>query len=220
MIREITIGRDLSCDIRLDNSCTLASRLHATIYLDGNQLMYCDKSSNGTLINNIAVRRRAVPVRRGDSIMVAGRYPISWNVIERALQGMAYQRGPEPAYTTREYDVNAFAQPQQPATPARLHDWNWGAFLLYPFWGFGNGCWWAFFIGFFGGWLWPIPNIIFGVFGSRWSWENKRWSSIAAFDKAQHDWMVWGLIIFAINIFLIILCWSFFVAALASIANL
>ncbi len=52
-LREVTIGRDKNSDIYLDDRCAYASNNHATIYYDGNQLMFRDNSSNGTMINNI-----------------------------------------------------------------------------------------------------------------------------------------------------------------------
>jgi pSer/pThr/pTyr-binding forkhead associated (FHA) protein len=71
IMREVTIGRSKDCDIYLDERCIYASSHHATIYYDGNQLMYRDNSSNGTLINNVSVKHRAVPIRHGGSIIAA-----------------------------------------------------------------------------------------------------------------------------------------------------
>ena len=79
ILREVTIGRSKDCDIYLDPRCEFASSYHATIYMDGTQLMYKDCSRNGTLINNVSVHNRAVPIKYGDVIMLAGRYQLSWN---------------------------------------------------------------------------------------------------------------------------------------------
>ena len=81
-LREVTIGRSPNCDIYLNPGYSYASNMHGMIYYEGNQLMFKDTSSNGTMINNISVRGRAVPIRRRDSIMIAGRYPINWNQID------------------------------------------------------------------------------------------------------------------------------------------
>lgn len=80
-IREITIGRDNTCDIFLDECCDRASRHHGSIFLDGTQLMFRDNSINGTIINNIKVSKRSVPINNGDIIMIAGMYQISWSQI-------------------------------------------------------------------------------------------------------------------------------------------
>ncbi len=81
-IREVTVGRSKDCDIYLDAVCQYASHHHGTLYYDGNQLMFRDTSANGTLVNNINVHHRAVPVHHGDVIMLAGRYPLTWKQIE------------------------------------------------------------------------------------------------------------------------------------------
>lgn len=81
-LREVTIGRSRDCDIFLDPRCQYASGHHGVIYSDGNQLMFRDTSSNGTMINNISVRHRAVPIERGDIIMLAGKYQLNWNQID------------------------------------------------------------------------------------------------------------------------------------------
>ena len=52
------------------------------IYYDGRQLMYRDISTNGTMINNQRIHKRAVPIRRGDIIMLAGKYQLNWNQID------------------------------------------------------------------------------------------------------------------------------------------
>lgn len=100
--REITIGRSPNCDINLDQRCKYASNMYGVIYFDGNQLMFKDTSSNGTMINNISVRKCAVPIRRGDSIIIAGRYPVNWSQIDSFftyLKGFA----PLPHYYTGSF---------------------------------------------------------------------------------------------------------------------
>lgn len=191
--REITVGRDRSCDIVLDNGCQYASRMHAMIYMDGNVLMYRDQSSNGTLVNNVLVRGRAVPIRHGDTIMVAGRYPVSWNVIDRLVNLSGAQ---SVSNNVNDYPKASAHRSQ----PNDLERWNWGAFTLYPIWGFWNGCWWGFLVALFFSWIPLVPNIVFGIYGTRWSWENKPWSSVGSFEKAQRDWAIWGIVVFALNI--------------------
>ena len=161
MLREVTIGRSKDCDIYLDERCIYASSHHATIYYDGNQLMYRDCSSNGTMINNVSVKHRAVPIRRGDTIMVAGKYQISWNQIDVYFPGRPQQQmAPQQSYQQpfqQSYQQSAMQAPVDEGDSLNLSKWNWGAFSLYPLWGFFNGCWWAFLIGFFVGWLFPSP---------------------------------------------------------------
>lgn len=196
-LREITIGRDKNSDIYLDESCKLASRNHASIFYDGNQLMFRDVSTNGTMINNVRVNHRTVPISNGDIIMIAGRYQISWSQINAFFP----EKQPDSDRTSLidEYSKNA-------QSINRLK-WNWGAFGLYPIWGFFNGCWWGILISLFFGYLFPIPNIIFGIFGTRWAWENRKWNSPQEFIKIQSNWAVWGIIVFCLNISALLFIW-------------
>ena len=200
ILREVTIGRDKNCDIYLDQQCKYASGHHGTLYYDGTQLMYCDTSSNGTLINNVSVKHRAVPVRRGDSIMIAGQYPINWNQID-AFFPSTHMVMPQPQPTP---------QPEPQVKPD-TDSWSWGAFALYPIWGFFNGCWWAFLVAFVS-WSF-LPSILFGIFGRRQAWANGTWTSAADFNATQEKWDSWGLVLFVIS--LVLTC-IIFIAAIAA----
>lgn len=206
-IREITIGRANQCDIYLDPNCRYASGHHATIYYDGDQLMFRDVSSNGTLVNNVRVHHRAVPIHRGDSIMLAGKYQLSWNQIDAYF--------PPTSVPMRHGGtiVESFPAKEVMNSAPDTSKWNWGAFGIYPIWGFFNGCGWAILVSLFFGWLYPIPNIIFGFYGSRWSWQNKRWSSTAEFQTAQSNWAIWGIVIFCLNL-VFVLFWALFALSL------
>jgi pSer/pThr/pTyr-binding forkhead associated (FHA) protein len=50
--------------------------------------MYRDISRNGTIVNDVMVKQRAVPIRHGDIIMLAGSYLLDWNQID-----MFFSRG-------------------------------------------------------------------------------------------------------------------------------
>ena len=180
-----------------------ASGHHATIYYDGDQLMFRDVSSNGTLVNNVRVHHRAVPIHRGDSIMLAGKYQLSWNQIDAYF--------PPTSVPMRHGGtiVESFPAKEVMNSAPDTSKWNWGAFGIYPIWGFFNGCGWAILVSLFFGWLYPIPNIIFGFYGSRWSWQNKRWSSTAEFQTAQSNWAIWGIVIFCLNL-VFVLFWALF----------
>lgn len=188
-LREVTIGRSRDCDIFLDPRCQYASGHHGVIYSDGNQLMFRDTSSNGTMINNISVRHRAVPIKRGDIIMLAGKYQLNWNQIDSFFpyaqqrpvdMGTIIERSPSVLSLENSTDV--------------LNKWSWGAFGLYPLWGLFNGCWWSILVSFFFGFLYPIPNVIFGIYGNRWAWHNRTWRDMADFTSTQSKWTVWGIV--------------------------
>lgn len=167
--------------------------------------MFKDTSTNGTSINNISIKQRAVPIHRGDIIMLAEKYPVNWNQIDIFFPPAL----PKPIVCVAENKV-----PPQPVAPVTdTNKWNWGAFGLYPLWGFFNGCWWAFLISIVAGWLYPIPNIIFGVYGTKWAWENRKWTNEQEFLQAQNNWKIWGIIVTCLNIVFYI-CWISVYAAL------
>ena len=226
-LREVTIGRSPNCDIYLDQRCKYASNMHGTIYYDGNQLMFKDTSSNGTMINNISVRKRAVPIRRGDSIMIAGKYPINWNQIDSFFP----YTPPTPIGTI--VDVSkSMSQQAGNAEPLNLSKWSWGAFVLSWLWGFFNGCWWMFLVktGTFllGMLLWWVPfaaifisildlglSILFGIKGTEWAWNNRSWSSISNFKQTQDTWNKVGLTLFLFGIVIMVIAIIFSLAAIS-----
>lgn len=200
LLREITIGRDRRCDIDLDPKCEFASSHHASVYMDGSQLMYRDKSRNGTMINNISVHNRAVPINYGDIIMIAGRYQLNWSQIQQYFP----QNNPQTVVVS-----------QPVCDVPETSDWNWGAFGIYPIWGFFNGCWWAFLVSVFFGWLFPLPNIVFGIYGSRWAWENRAWTNTGEYERTKKSWNVAGIVFTCINVVLIFIVSAFYMSLLS-----
>ena len=185
-IRKITIGRAPYSDIQLDNRHVYASKRHGEIYRDGNQMIYRDLSSNGTMINRTMVKHRSVPLSRGDIILVAGRYLLDWNQLDALLPS---------AYSQQvTYNLPPGSQFGKPGIFADPKAWNWGAMGLYPLWGLYNGCWWALPIGIALGWLFPLPNIVFGFFGTRWAMQNGYWPSMFQFIQEQNRWKTAGII--------------------------
>ncbi len=74
-----------------------------------------------------------------------------------------------------------------------LNKWNWGAFLLGPIWGIGNGVFRSLltFIPFYGIYEW----IMLGRKGNRWAWERRHWDSIESFRKTQRKWATWAVVV-------------------------
>lgn len=67
--------------------------------------------------------------------------------------------------------------------PEEIKGWNWGAFLLSPFWVLSNRVWigllaWVPLVGF---WI----AIALGVKGNEWAWKSRRWESIDQFNIHQ-----------------------------------
>ncbi len=220
-IREITIGRDRRCDIFLDAACQYASKVHGTIYFDGKVLMFKDVSTNGTYINNVKVHHRAVPIRRGDTIMLAGQYPLSWQQIDQFFPPSDRTIvSPSSASTVVDFAKPnvAVAEPSANAQPD-LSKWNWGAFLMGWLWGFFNGCWWIFLVEFvlsFTGIGLVVFRIVAGVKGTQWAWNNRSWNSVEDFEHTQRNWTVAGLCVFCFSIIGSLIFFLFFFTALES----
>ena len=77
-----TIGRparDCTPDIEIPTQCGSASRMHATIKLQGDQPVLVDHSTLGTIVNQTLVERSSVPLNHGDEI-VFGQSGDGWRV--------------------------------------------------------------------------------------------------------------------------------------------
>lgn len=232
--REVTIGRAPNSDILYNHNCVHISNAHAVIYSNGNQLIFKDTSTNGTLINNMQVHHQSIVISYGDSILLAGKYPLTWDRI-----GIFFPRDRVPTQFNNEYNPNVGSQnrvsPQlgmpYEAPPAdnkstfaasnnatnievETTRFNWGAFFLYSLWGFANGMWWTFLIGIFFGWT-IIPNILFGIMGSKWAWQNKQWRNLEHFISVQNSWKKWGIGLFIGSLALTIL-FGFMIGFLAA----
>ena len=75
--------------------------------------------------------------------------------------------------------------------PAGVKGWSWGAFLLNVVWSIGNKTW----IGLLC--LIPYAGFFFcvylGVTGRELAWKNKRWDSLAHFNRVQKAWSFWAI---------------------------
>ena len=85
--------------------------------------------------------------------------------------------------------------------PAEIQGWNWGAFLLSPFWLVSNRVWigllaWVPLVGF-------SMAIALGAKGNEWAWKSRRWQSIEQFQAHQRKWAIAG-IIFGISVNLVV----------------
>lgn len=210
-LREITIGRSKDCDIYIDPHCQYASNNHATIYYDGTQLMFKDTSTNGTLINNVSVKHRSVPIRHGDIIMLAGKYQINWNQINTFFPSTSL-------YKPAENMMPPISTASVSAAYVNTSKFSWAAFLMPGIWGLFNGCWWMLLvnIGYFILALVPIlgiisvfasfiTNIFFGINGTRWAWENRTWTSPQSFEQTQKTWNRVAIILLLVVILMSVL---------------
>jgi pSer/pThr/pTyr-binding forkhead associated (FHA) protein len=82
-MRIITVGRDDSCDIVLNNA--RVSRIHANISRKGDGYLFRDNSSNGTRINGVTLNQAEMFVMPGDSVLLAGVEPLPWHKVQNLL---------------------------------------------------------------------------------------------------------------------------------------
>ena len=241
-MEKITIGRDDSCDIVINDS--RVSRFHAEIEFDptGTEMTYYrfyDKSSNGTIVNGKFIKGQSVEVyrkfnRSGVSpiepqILLAKVVPLSWNVVLNSYSNKYDKYG---HLKTPTVVLNSFSNQYPPQYvpennnqgvqenvtvekyPDNLNSWNWGAFSFGWIWAISNGIYWPLIeiIPFIGWMASIVVRIILGTNGNRWAWEKKKWEDIDQFKKVQHNWSIAALWFF---LGLIVFSFLFFVFVLS-----
>ena len=93
--------------------------------------------------------------------------------------------------------------------PAEARKFNWGAFFLYPLWGFANGMWWLFFVNLIlafipvvGGIAQFVLMIYMGIKGGELAWTKKTWRDLDHFVSVQHSWKVAAIILLVLGVVL------------------
>jgi len=97
MNKQLTIGRDVSCNIQIKNDSEgRVSRHHATISITGQQMMLEDHSTNGTRVNGQSIHHSRIAIQQGDEILLGNSVRLSWDEINRLLpkQKAAKKRWP------------------------------------------------------------------------------------------------------------------------------
>ncbi len=176
-MKTITIGRDSSCDIVVNNS--RVSRMHGVITYQNNSYVYRDNSTNGTVVNGVPVKNGEVNVKIGDSIMLASDEPIQWNKVTALFPA------PAPSVAPGQNVVN-----HSQGVPPSLNKWSWGAFFFGWLWAVTNKIYWPLiiFIPFIGWIALPIVHIMLGINGNKWAWQHDTWESVEVFERVQVTW--------------------------------
>jgi serine/threonine protein kinase len=118
--------------------------------------------------------------------------------------------------------TNTSGQGETALVPAEIRGWNWGAFLLAPYWSLAHRTWiglWCLLLPSLGGWLlglfrfaFGMPQILgivllgsflaefaimlkLGLQGNRLAWKKTPWQTIAQFKSHQRKWAIAGLLI-------------------------
>ena len=85
--------------------------------------------------------------------------------------------------------------------PEELRGFNWPAFLLNWIWSLGHNTWiglLAIVVPF------PIMQIILGIKGNEWAWQNRKWDSVEQFRTTQRVWLMWGLGVLILTVLLVV----------------
>lgn len=91
-MKTYSIGRDLNCDIVINDSTDVISRRHALLNVtSGGKMTLIDQSSNGTYVNGIRISPNVpVPVTRKDNISLAHVAKLNWNLVPQSNQWIKY----------------------------------------------------------------------------------------------------------------------------------
>lgn len=91
-MKTYSIGRDLNCDIVINDSTDVISRRHALLNITpSGKMTIVDQSSNGTYVNGIRISQNVpVPVTRKDIVSLAHVAKLDWNQVPKSNQWMKY----------------------------------------------------------------------------------------------------------------------------------
>lgn len=81
MKEKITLGRNPESDIHVPETFDTVSNEHADITLSNGVLTFTDHSSNGSIVNGNKIKGQSITIQKGDTIVLAGKYDITWDSI-------------------------------------------------------------------------------------------------------------------------------------------
>lgn len=85
-MKTYSIGRDLNCDIVINDATDVISRRHALLNIaPSGKMTIIDQSSNGTYVNGIRISQNVpVPVTRKDIVSLAHVAKLDWNQVPKS----------------------------------------------------------------------------------------------------------------------------------------
>ncbi len=94
-MKTYSIGRDLNCDIVINDSSDVISRRHALLNISpSGKMTIIDQSSNGTYVNGIRITQNVpVPVTRKDIVSLAHVAKLDWNQVPSSNVWVKYAAG-------------------------------------------------------------------------------------------------------------------------------
>lgn len=103
---------------------------------------------------------------------------------------------------------NTSGQGAAAVVPEEIKGWNWAAFLMGPFWAIGHSVW----IGLLCFVVGIIMNIILGIKGGEWAWQNRKFDSVEHYNQVQKVWLKWGIVLWILGVIFWILYFAVFAA--------
>lgn len=87
-----SIGREVGCDIVINDSTDVISRRHATLNVTSSgKMTIIDQSHNGTYVNGIRISPNVpVPVTRNDNVSFAHVARLDWNMVPKSTNPVMY----------------------------------------------------------------------------------------------------------------------------------
>ncbi|MBR1414275.1 MAG: FHA domain-containing protein [Prevotella sp.] len=87
-----SIGRDINCNIVIDDNTDVISRRHATLNVSSSgKMTIVDQSHNGTYVNGIRIAsNQPVPVTRKDNVSFAHVARLDWNTVPKPISPMVW----------------------------------------------------------------------------------------------------------------------------------
>lgn len=94
-MKTYSIGRDLNCDIVINDSSDVISRRHALLNVaPSGKMTIIDQSSNGTYVNGIRITQNvSVPVTRKDIVSLAHVAKLDWEQVPKSNLWIKYAVG-------------------------------------------------------------------------------------------------------------------------------
>ena len=91
-MKTYSIGRDVNCDIVINDTTDVISRRHALLNVTSSgKMTIIDQSSNGTYVNGIRISQNVpVPVTRKDTISLAHVTKLDWAMVPKSNAYMWY----------------------------------------------------------------------------------------------------------------------------------
>lgn len=91
-MKTYSIGRDINCDIVINDPTDVVSRRHALLNVTSSgKMTIMDQSSNGTYVNGIRISQNVpVPVTRKDTISLAHVTKLDWSMVPKSNTYMRY----------------------------------------------------------------------------------------------------------------------------------